>query len=65
MIQLLSNKHMGPLVGGGDNSFRFQISNKVYLQDPFKTNTTDDSFQYAALTLDHNAQSRDNPIDAI
>ena len=36
MIQLLSNKHMGPLVGSGDNCIRFQNSNKVYLQDAFK-----------------------------
>jgi hypothetical protein len=65
MIQLLSNKHMGPLDEGGDNRFRFQNSNKVYPQDAFKTNTTDDSLQYAALTLDHNVQSRNNPIDGI
>jgi hypothetical protein len=36
MIQLLSNKHMGPLIGVGDNYNRFQNSNKVYLQDAFK-----------------------------
>jgi hypothetical protein len=65
MIQLLYNKHIGPLVGGGDNGIRFQNPNKVYLQDAFKTNTADDSLQYATLTLDHSAQSRNNQIDGI